>query len=219
MGRHVPGPRDGRSVPRRQGVARLLLVAWIYNTQSATSAEENVEIHWVGLSGLEASERAAIEARLRSLAEGHSDLINLRITGSRTHHHKHGGTEVSITCQARGREVVAGRERPDLRQALDEVLDAFEREVHRMRDKRRDLSRMQPPEPPYLGVVDKIFRDEGYGFILTEGGEQVYFHRNAVKEGLDFDRLAEADRVALDVEAGRDGPQATTVVAPPPQPA
>ena len=45
---------------------------------------------------------------------------------------------------------------------------------------------------------------------------EVYFHRNAVKEGLDFERLQESDRVALNLEQGSDGPQATTVIAPPP---
>ena len=69
--------------------------------------------------------------------------------------------------------------------------------------------------PPFLGVVDRVLRDDGYGFILTDGGEQVYFHRNAVKEGLDFERLEEADRVGLNIEAGIEGPQATTVVAAP----
>jgi cold shock CspA family protein len=121
---------------------------------------------------------------------------------------------VKITCQARGREIVAARTRPDLGLALNEVLDAFEREVHQMREKRRDLSRTQPSEPPHLGIVDRIFRAEGYGFILTDEGERVYFHRNAVKEGLDFDALEEADRVGLNIEAGREGPQATTVIAP-----
>jgi cold shock CspA family protein/ribosome-associated translation inhibitor RaiA len=176
-----------------------------------------MEIHWVGVGDLAEAERAGIEARMEELASGHSDLIDVRITGKKTGHHHHGAQEVRITCQARGREIVAARTRPDQGLALNEALDAFEREVHKLRDKRRDLSRTPPPEPPYLGIVDRIFREEGYGFILTDDGEQVYFHRNAVKEGLDFDRLAEADRVALNVEAGREGPQATTVVAPPPQ--
>lgn len=175
-----------------------------------------MEIHWVGMRELEASERAEVEARLERLASGHSDLIDLRITGHRTRHHQHGAQEVRITCEARGREIVAARTRPDLGLALNEVLDAFEREVHRLREKRRDLSRMSPTRPPHLGIVDRIFRDEGYGFILMDDGEQVYFHRNAVKEGLDFDRLEEAERVALNVEPGEKGPQATTVVAPPP---
>jgi cold shock CspA family protein/ribosome-associated translation inhibitor RaiA len=175
-----------------------------------------MEIHWVGLTDLEDAVRGAAEARLGRLTEGHSDLIDLRITGRQTGHHRHGDQEVRITCQARGRELVAARTRPDLGLALDEVLDAFEREVHRLREKRRDLSRKPEPEPPHLGIVDRIFRRDGYGFILTDSGEQVYFHRNAVKEGLDFDRLQEADRVALNVEAGNKGPQATAVVAPPP---
>jgi ribosome-associated translation inhibitor RaiA len=137
-----------------------------------------VEIHWVGLSDRDGADQAEIEARLELLAEGHDDLIDLRITGRKTRHHLHGGHEVRITCQARGSEIVAARTRPDLGLALNEALDAFEREVHRLRG---------------------------------------YFHRNAVKEGLDFDRLEEADRVGLNVEPGREGPQATTVVAPPPR--
>jgi ribosome-associated translation inhibitor RaiA len=138
-----------------------------------------VEIHWVGLGDLDEAERVEIEARLELLAEGHDDLIDLRITGHKSGHHHHGGQEVRITCQARGREIVAARTRPDLGLALNEALDAFEREVHRLRRKRRDLSRTQPPEPPFLGIVDRIFREEGFGFILTDDGEQVYFQRGA----------------------------------------
>ena len=174
-----------------------------------------MEIHWVGLTDIKDSERARAEARLKGLAAGHSDLIDLRITGNRTRHHQHGAQEVRITCQARGREIVAARTEPDLGLALNEVLDVFEGEVHKLREKRRDLSRRGVAQPPHLGIVDRIFREEGYGFILTDDGDQVYFHCNAVKEGLDFDRLEEADRVALNIESGQKGPQATTVVAPP----
>jgi hypothetical protein len=59
-----------------------------------------VEIHWVGLGDLDEAERAEIEARLELLAEGHDDLIDLRITGHKTRHH-HGGQEVRITCRWR----------------------------------------------------------------------------------------------------------------------
>ena len=176
-----------------------------------------MEIHWhhVGTT-LRDEERAAIEERLRSLAAGHDDLIDVRISGRESGHHRHGEKEVRIVCQARGKELVAARSRADLGLALHEALDAFEREVHRLRERRRDRSLERPAEPPLLGIVDRVFRDEGYGFLLTDSGDRVYFHRNAVKEGLDFARLEEGDRVALNVEAGRDGLQATTVVAPPP---
>ena len=100
-----------------------------------------MEIHWVGLSELEDADRSAAEARVTRLAEGHTDLIDVRITGHQTRHHKHGDQEIRITCQARGREIVAARNRPDLGLALHDALDAFERQVHDQREKRRDLSR------------------------------------------------------------------------------
>jgi cold shock CspA family protein len=65
-------------------------------------------------------------------------------------------------------------------------------------------------------VIDVVQRDDGYGFILTDAGDRVYFHRNAVSGGLEFESLAEGQRIGLDIEAGNEGPQATVVVPAPP---
>ena len=144
-----------------------------------------MEIHWVGLSEVDDSERTDIEARLESLARGHSDLIDLRITGHQTRHHHHGGKQVRITCQARGREIVADRTEPDLGFALHEALDVFEREVHRMREKARDRRRMQAPEQPDLGNLDQINsdevlrRDKGTGRIAQPVSFHERFHESA----------------------------------------
>ncbi|MDJ0867411.1 MAG: cold shock domain-containing protein [Myxococcota bacterium] len=179
-----------------------------------------MEIHWRDMQDIEPAERDAIEARLRGLAEGHSDLIDVRISGRRTGHHRHGDQEVRITCQARGKELVAARTRADLGLALNEVIDAFEREVRRLRDRRTDRRADRSAPVGELGIVDRVLAEEGYGFILTDAGEQVYFHRNAVHGGLDFERLDEGQRVSLNVEAGEKGMQATTVgPAPPDAPA
>jgi len=175
-----------------------------------------VEIHWRNMDEIDEAKRGVIEERLRGLAEGHTDLIDLWITGSRSGHHRHGDQEVRLRCQARGREIVAARTRPDLGQSLDEVLDAFEREVRKLRDRRTDHRGTRPAEPPHLGVVDRVFPDQGYGFILTDDGLEVYFHRNAVQGGLAFASLAEGERVGLNLEAGEQGPQATVVLPPPP---
>ncbi|MEE8313383.1 MAG: hypothetical protein V3R91_03605, partial [Myxococcota bacterium] len=59
--------------------------------------------------------------RIRGLAEGHEDLIDVRIVGQTTRHHRHGGSEVHLSCQARGQEIVAKLPGPrpgDRRQAL-----------------------------------------------------------------------------------------------------
>jgi cold shock CspA family protein len=122
---------------------------------------------------------------------------------------------VRITCEARGKEIVAARTRPDPGLALNEALDVFEREIRRMRHRRTQQRRERPAEPAELGVIDRIHTDDDHGFVLTDAGLRVYFHRNAVR-GLDFDQLGEGQRVALNFEAGEQGPQATFIGAPPP---
>jgi len=64
--------------------------------------------------------------------------------------------------------------------------------------------------------MDRALFDQGYGFILTDAGGRVYFHRNAVHGGLEFEQLEEGQRVGLNIEAGDEGPQATVVLPPPP---
>lgn len=176
-----------------------------------------MQIHWTHMQEIRPEHRDKVEDRLRELAEGRSDLIDVRISGHTSNHHRHGGREVTIVCQARGKDLVASRTSTELSLALDEALAAFEREVRSLRDRRKEKRPERPgAQPPLLGIVEQVHRERGFGFILTDGGEQVYFHRNAVQSGLDFETLEDGDRVALNVEAGDKGPQATAVVAPPP---
>jgi cold shock CspA family protein len=67
-----------------------------------------------------------------------------------------------------------------------------------------------------MGVIDSVLHGPGYGFILTDAGDRVYFHRNALKQGLEFHALEEGQRVGLNFEAGEKGLQATAVMMPPP---
>ena len=175
-----------------------------------------MEIHWHNIEALTEDERGAIEQRIEQLAAHHTDVIDVRITGRPTRHHRRGGQEVRITAEARGREIVASRTRAEVGLALNEAMDAFERELRRLRDRRLSRRSEQPPAPPHLGIVDRVFREEGYGFVLTDDGEQVYFHRNSVKGGFVFEELEEGDRVALNIEAGHEGPQANAIHPAPP---
>jgi len=94
-----------------------------------------VEIHWVNADELDPAQRETVEARLVELAEGHRDLIDVRIAARPNGHHRHGNQEVRITCQARGREIVAARTCPELGLALHEAFDAFVREVRKFRER------------------------------------------------------------------------------------
>jgi len=177
-----------------------------------------MEIHWVHPGLFAEDERSLVEARIRELTQGSTDVIDVRITLRPSGHHRHGGQEVRITCEARGKEIVAARARPDASLALNEAMDAFERELRHMRDRRsgKREEREHPAPPAELGVIDRVVADEDHGFILTDAGERVYFHRNALHGALDFERLEEGQRVGLDLEGGEKGLQATFVRPAPP---
>jgi cold shock CspA family protein len=59
--------------------------------------------------------------------------------------------------------------------------------------------------------VAKLFPEEGYGFLETPDGREVYFHRNSVKDS-GFDRLEIGTEVRFAEESGEQGPQASAVI-------
>jgi cold shock protein len=62
------------------------------------------------------------------------------------------------------------------------------------------------------GTIKRLIRDRGFGFIRSEDGQEVFFHRSAL-QGLDFDGLTEGERVAFELERGNKGPRAVNVRA------
>jgi ribosome-associated translation inhibitor RaiA len=99
-----------------------------------------MQIHWTDFDSISQDQRDSVEWRIAALAEERGDLIDVRLVAHQTNHHRFGGREVRIVCQARGAEIVARCERPELGRALDEALDDFEREVRRLRERRRERS-------------------------------------------------------------------------------
>ena len=60
------------------------------------------------------------------------------------------------------------------------------------------------------GIIRRLM-DRGYGFIKTEQGEDLFFHRNDI-EGVEFGDLSEGQEVEFEKGQGRDGrPQAVKV--------
>jgi len=60
------------------------------------------------------------------------------------------------------------------------------------------------------GRIKRLMRDRGYGFIATEDGKDIFFHRTALR-GLRFDSLKEGQSVEFEVETGPKGPRAVDV--------
>lgn len=130
-------------------------------------------------------------------------------------HHRQGRLySVRVDLVVPGAEIVVNREHPrdhahgDVFVALRDAFRAAER---RLEDHVRQLQRAEKThaERPH-GRISQLFPLEGYGFIKTPDGRDVYFHRNALSD-LDF-RLADiGSPVAFTEEEGDDGPQAIAV--------
>jgi len=60
------------------------------------------------------------------------------------------------------------------------------------------------------GTIRRLM-DRGFGFIKTEDGTDLFFHRNNL-EGVEFDDLSEGQEVEFEKGTGRDGrPEAIKV--------
>ena len=93
------------------------------------------------------------------------------------------------------------------------IRDAFNAAVRQLEDfVRRHESKVKRHEPEPHGVVSMMNRDEGYGFIATEAGDEVYFHRTSVVDDA-FKRLKDGTKVrfALGTRPGGRSLQASTV--------
>jgi len=112
----------------------------------------------------------------------------------------------------RGKEIIVSQ---DPKKALDleaEVrwaFDSAERQIIEYMEKlRRDVK--SHPSIEADGVVEKIFRADGVGFIRTFDDRQVFFHHNALVNQ-SFDDLREGAAVRIVETMGEKGPQAASV--------
>jgi cold shock CspA family protein/ribosome-associated translation inhibitor RaiA len=156
--------------------------------------------------------KSEIERRMAELNEGHEDILHGRVTLTKNKHHKKikNVAEALVLVTLPGRHTFTARkEDKTFEEAIRAAFAAVEIELRKYREKRATKEVRVPPVP-LRGVICKLFPKEGYGFILQEGGGEVYFHKNAL-HGLKFEELGDGLEVAFNVEPGEKGPQATTV--------
>ena len=162
--------------------------------------------------------KTEIEARMADLQRGHDDLTHGRVTLTKNRHHRKldNVAEALVLVTLPGRHTVTARkEDKTFEEAIRSAFEAVSIELRKYREKRAQTEVRLAPVPPHRGVVCKLFPKERFGFILQEGGGEVYFHANAL-QGLTFEQVEDGLDVCFNVEAGQKGPQATTVQLPPP---
>jgi CspA family cold shock protein len=62
------------------------------------------------------------------------------------------------------------------------------------------------------GKIKTIIRDKSFGFISTDDGNDVFFHRSSLDDSdVGFDALEEGNEVEFDMEQGPKGPRAANL--------
>jgi cold shock CspA family protein/ribosome-associated translation inhibitor RaiA len=152
-------------------------------------------------------------ARLDTFA---GDIMSCRVVVEPAgKHHLHGNLyEVRIDLTMPGEEIAVTREPSehaeykDIHVALRDAFDTARRKLEDyVRRRRGDVKSLETA--PHARV-SKLVPEEGYGFLETPEGREIYFHRHSVlHEG--FDRLEVGTEVTFVEEEGKKGPQASTV--------
>jgi cold shock CspA family protein/ribosome-associated translation inhibitor RaiA len=172
----------------------------------------------VTFRNMERSEKIEEDVRQHAvkLEEFFDRVTSCRVVIEAPHHHHHKGNlyHVRVLVSVPRRELVVDRE-PDADHAhedahvtIRDAFDAMRRQVEDyVREMRGDV-KVHSLTPH--GKVVQIFPEEGFGFIETADGREIYFHRNSVLDDA-FGQLELGTAVRFAEEEGDKGPQASTV--------
>lgn len=146
--------------------------------------------------------------KLESLFE---HVVSCRVVVEVPHKHKQQGKQfnVRIDLGVPGSEIVVNRDHHEdayvaLRDAFAAAKRQLEDYVRRIRRETKEHSR------EHVGQVERLSQKDGYGFIRTADGTELYFHReNVISPG--FDRLKQGDEVKFIEEMGSEGLQAKRI--------
>ena len=157
----------------------------------------------------------ALESHVRQKAEKletfYPKIIGCRVVIEVPHKHKQQGRmfNVRLDITVPGKELVVNREpAEDVYVALRDAFDAAKRQLE-------DYGRRQRGEikahPPVLhGKVVRLMPEEGYGFVATPDGQELYFHRENLANN-NFEQLEEGSEVQFLEDIASEGFQAKRV--------
>jgi len=162
----------------------------------------------------------AVETRIRQRAaeldQYYDRIMRCRVVVEAPHRRHHQGKlyHVRIDLTVPNGEVVVNRE-PTEHQAHQDVYvairDAFDAAQRQVADyARRQRGDVKTRELPSFARISTLFPDEGYGFIQSADGREIYFHKNSVLDDA-FGQLQVGSEVRFVEEQGEKGPQASTV--------
>lgn len=118
------------------------------------------------------------------------------------------GTLQDMHTQKSRREATSVLVHKNPRQAIHEAFQEMGRQLQDYA--RRQDGAVKAKHGMEQAIVKEMFPEEGYGFLETDAGRTIYFHRASVL-GRHFPQLRIGTRVKFAEEPGEKGPQASTV--------
>ena len=178
--------------------------------------QTKVKIEFQEMAGSPAVE-GMIADHVKKLEQLYGRITACRIVvkGPGTRHKTGGLYDINIRLALPdGREVDIGRTPTDDQRHSDlpfAINDAFKRAGRRLQDSVRRMEGMvKSHEGQPIGTVVRLDPAGEFGFLRSNDGEEIYFHRNSVLDGA-FSDLAVGSRVVFTDEIGEKGAHATTV--------
>jgi ribosomal subunit interface protein len=99
---------------------------------------------------------------------------------------------------------------PDIHTSINDAFRAAERQLKEYKEQLRGDVKIHVDEALFQGQVAQLNEADDHGFILTNTGAQLYFHRNSVMNG-GFGKLKRGDTVHYVEATGDTGPTAKKV--------
>lgn len=172
-----------------------------------------IQVTFHGVSSTDAL-ATYIAKKAKKLDEMYGRIVQCRVAFEVPHRHSREGRRYRVTIDVRfpGEELAISRDlgesELDAYATIDDAFDEAKRRLHDHAAIRR--GEVKSHDDARRGWISKLFNYEGYGFIESDDGQEIYFHRNAVLRGA-FERLKRGARVKFLEEDGDDGVHATSI--------
>lgn len=161
---------------------------------------------------------ALIHEKVAKLERFCDHISSCRVAVEKPHENPKSGSPYRVRIDLTvppGHELVAvknpaeGDQYDPLETVIRSAFEAARRQLVELNERQHDEVKSHP-EQEMGAIVTKLFPEQGYGFIKSLEGEDVYFHRNSVVNG-DFDRIEVGTGVRYVALEGEQGLHASTV--------
>jgi cold shock CspA family protein/ribosome-associated translation inhibitor RaiA len=158
-----------------------------------------------------------VREEVKKLEQFYDRITSARVVVGRPQHRHHKGDTYSVRVHLTipgAEDIVVSRDpaatgrHENVQVTITDTFDAARRQLQDVVRKRQ--GQVKTHEVPPHGIIRVLFPERDHGFIASDDGRDIYFHRNSVADGK-FDSLEVGQEVRFSETLGVKGPQATIV--------